>query len=336
MQGSILGPLLFLCYINDLWQSTTLFTLMFADDTSAFKSGKNLNQLVQEMNNEINKMAVWFRANKMSVNVTKTKYIIFRTRGKIINNDIQLCYNANEPGQPNDENLTYILDRVHDNHPDKNSRSYKLLGVYLDEHLSFNQHCNVLSNKLSKSLYCINKVKNLLSKKTLRLLYFALFHPHINYCPIILNCTSQKNKTRIQKIQKKAIRVITKSGFNAHTEQLFCENRILNLENIILLQSALFMHSYIYNYAPSAFSDLWNYNNNRNIEYQLRNANNDDLIVPFARIELFKKSPLYFLPKTWNELEHLRYQQNRFTLKWSLKCKFFNNWNVDHRNLPLL
>ncbi len=96
------------------------------------------------------------------------------------------------------------------------------------------------------------------------------------------------------------------------------------------------MHSYIYNYAPSAFTDLWTYNNNRNVDYQLRNNNNENLIVPFARIELFKKSPLYFLPKTWNKLDHLRYQQNRFTLKWSLKCKFFNNWIVDHRNLPLL
>ena len=81
MQGSILGPILFLCYINDLWKATNLFTLMFADDTSAFKSGKNLNQLIHDMNIEINKIAVWFCANKMCVNVTKTKYIIFRTRG---------------------------------------------------------------------------------------------------------------------------------------------------------------------------------------------------------------------------------------------------------------
>ena len=122
-------------------------------------------------------------------NVTKTQYIIFRTRGKIINNDSQLCYNANEPGQPNDESLIYTLDRVHDNPPDKNSKSYKLLGVYLDEYLSFNQHYNILSNKLSKSL-----LLNLLSQKTLRLLYFALFYPHINYCPIVLNCTTKKNE----------------------------------------------------------------------------------------------------------------------------------------------
>ena len=68
LQGSILGPILFLCFINDLWTVTNLFTLMFADDTSALKSGKNLNLLITEVNIELNKIAVWFRANKLAVN----------------------------------------------------------------------------------------------------------------------------------------------------------------------------------------------------------------------------------------------------------------------------
>ncbi len=91
----------------------------------------------------------------------------------------------------------------------------------------------------------------------------------------------------------------------------------------------------MYNYAPKAFVNLWNTNENRNINYQLRNADNDNLTVPFARIELFKKSPLYFLPYVWNDLNHLKYQANPFTFKWSLKCKFFGNWSVDLRHLPL-
>ena len=335
MQGSILGPILFLCYINDLWKSTNLFTLMFADDTSAFKSGKNLNMLINDMNIEINNIAVWFRANKMCVNVSKTKYIIFRARGKTINNDINLSYNANEPGQPIDDSLIYNLERIHDNNQDKNSRSYKLLGVYLDEYLTFNHHVNTLCNKLSKSLYCINRVKNMLSLKALRLLYFALFHPHINYCPIILNCTSTKNKSRIQKLQKKAIRTITKSSFKAHTEPLFEQNRILTFDNLIHLQSSLFMHSYVYNYAPAAFNGMWMDNEQRNTGYHLRNTDNNNVFVPFPRIELFKKSPLYSLPNTWNDLDHLKFQQNRFTFKWSLKCKYFNNWTVDILHRPL-
>ena len=86
LQGSILGPILFLCYINDLPNATELLTYLFADDTSGFLIGKNLHELVPKMNIEINKMSNWFRANKMAVNISKTKYIIFHTKGKKINN----------------------------------------------------------------------------------------------------------------------------------------------------------------------------------------------------------------------------------------------------------
>ena len=85
LQGSILGPILFLCYINDLPNATELLTFLFADDTSGLISGDNLNDLVTKMNIEINKLSNWFRANKMALNVSKTKFIIFHTRGKKVN-----------------------------------------------------------------------------------------------------------------------------------------------------------------------------------------------------------------------------------------------------------
>ena len=69
LQGSILGPILFLCYINDLHLATDLFTLMFADDTFGAKSDENLTNLINSVNVEINKMAIWFRANKLAVNI---------------------------------------------------------------------------------------------------------------------------------------------------------------------------------------------------------------------------------------------------------------------------
>ena len=71
LQGSILGPLLFLCFINDLALSTSLLTLMFADDTACLKSGNNLNVLLSEVNDEVRRLAHWFRTNKLTVNVKK-------------------------------------------------------------------------------------------------------------------------------------------------------------------------------------------------------------------------------------------------------------------------
>jgi hypothetical protein len=78
-QGSILGPLLFLCYINDIYNATDLATFLFADDTSCLAEHKDLRTLINYVNTELQKLAVWFKANKMAVNVTKTNYIIFRT-----------------------------------------------------------------------------------------------------------------------------------------------------------------------------------------------------------------------------------------------------------------
>jgi hypothetical protein len=82
LQGSILGHILFLCYINDLPNISDLTTLLFADDTAGLKSGKNLPLLMDQINIELKKWSLWFRANKMAVNVKKTKFIIFHSRGK--------------------------------------------------------------------------------------------------------------------------------------------------------------------------------------------------------------------------------------------------------------
>ena len=80
LQGSILGPILFLCYINDLPAATSLLTFLFADDTSGLLAGDSLPDLVDKMNIEIKKLANWFRTNKMAVNIGKTKFIIFHPK----------------------------------------------------------------------------------------------------------------------------------------------------------------------------------------------------------------------------------------------------------------
>ena len=239
------------------------------------------------MNDEINKMAVWFRANKMAVNVQKTKFIVFHTRGKQVNEeDCVLTYNANEPDQPADQDLIYTLERYHDKHVNKNCRSYKLLGVYLDEFMSFNQHTNHICNKLSKALYCINRAKSFINIKSLKTLYYALIHSNLNYCPLIFNSTSQKNIAKISTIQRKAIRVVTKSKYRAHTDPLFKEHGILPFEKIIYLSASLFMHSIEYGYAPIAFIDVWTKNNNRDLIYGLRN--NNDYVIPHPELKFSK------------------------------------------------
>jgi len=151
LQGSILGPILFLCYINDLHLITDLFTLMFADDTFSSKSDNDINRLIETVNVEVNKMAIWFRANKLAVNKNKTKYIIFRTRGKPIPANLpDIIFNENETGCPFNPDLVTPLERFHSNHAKIECRANKLLGIYLDEHLSFDHHVSNLCKKTIK------------------------------------------------------------------------------------------------------------------------------------------------------------------------------------------
>jgi Reverse transcriptase (RNA-dependent DNA polymerase) len=135
IQGSILGPILFLCYINDLYYCTNLFSLLFADDTAGLKSGANLPQLITETNIELKKIAKWFRANRIAVNVSKTKCIIFKNKGVTINDDVNnlILYDDNDDDFPYDVGKVTPLVRVYNNSHDVSNKTYKLLGLYLDE-----------------------------------------------------------------------------------------------------------------------------------------------------------------------------------------------------------
>jgi hypothetical protein len=113
LQGIILGPILFLCFINDLPNCTDLLTLLFADDTAGHVSGLELGPLIQKANSELQKIGTWFRANKMAINVSKTKYIIFKSKCKkiTINRGEGVVFNNNDIDENNPDKI-FDLDRI--------------------------------------------------------------------------------------------------------------------------------------------------------------------------------------------------------------------------------
>ena len=126
-QGSILGPLLFILYINDISNASTLTeSLIFADDTSIFYSHSDPNYLESVMNEELQMFDVWMKCNKLSVNIKKTNYVIFKSSKKKIPHNFIFCY-GNE-----------IL---------KQENTTKFLGVYIDQHLTWKDHISHICKK---------------------------------------------------------------------------------------------------------------------------------------------------------------------------------------------
>jgi hypothetical protein len=160
-----------------------------------------------------------FRSNKMAVNTTKTKFIVFRTRGKRVDPaDCIVLYNNNELGKDENPDLITPVQRVFN---DGEETSFKLVGVLFDEYLSFEDHVSSICAKISKSLFCINRVKNFVTPNSLKMLYFAMVHSHINYCLTVYSCANITTLNRLKLKQKEAIRVISNVGYRDHTERLF-------------------------------------------------------------------------------------------------------------------
>ena len=144
-QGSVLGPLLFLIYINDISASSNMFSFtLFADDTNIFYKNKSLNQLLSIANDELTKLSLWFKANKLSLNISKTTYMLFSNRKSIVNEAINVKIDEN------------IIDRV---------RECKFLGTIIDENLSWKPRISLITGKISKNIGIMFKVGQFLTKK---------------------------------------------------------------------------------------------------------------------------------------------------------------------------
>ena len=243
-QGSILGPLLFIIYMNDIHRACKHFhPILFADDTNLTSSLCYFNEeqntpdrmisLSQVINNELKEIQKWLELNKLSLNVKKTKYMIFHNHQRdIINHTPKLELN----GEP--------LVRVED---------FNFLGLTIDQHMTWNAHIQKISNKISRSLGVMNRLKRYLPQNILRTIYNSLILPHINYSILVWEFKS----SRISKLQKRAVRMISCSKYNAHTEPLFKSLNLLKVEDIFKIKILKFYYKYSQKTLPLYFNEMF-------------------------------------------------------------------------------
>jgi hypothetical protein len=256
----------------------------------------------------------------MAINVSKTKYIIFRSKGKKLpENPPPIVMNMNKINEVQDPSLIMELSRICNEAEEEENRSYKLLGVTLDEFLTFDKHIDLLCAKLTRANFFLRRVQHKIGENHLKELYYALFHSHILYCINIYSCTSKKNIKRIQTLQKKAMRIISCKNATHHTVNLFRKHEILPIESLIKFNSLKLIHSIMYKYSHPPLQAFLRRNETRDTGYELRN--NELLLVPYPKTDIFKKFPLYNFPTLWNEAGDIIFHSNPITFTIALKME---------------
>ena len=265
-QGSVLGPLLFIIYVNDISQCSSFFRfILFADDTTlshSICSFSTSNAIT--INAELRKISMWMRANELHLNATKTKYMLFHYRQRKITETLNIKMDG------------INIERV---------KEFDFLGLRLDEHLDWKAHITKIANKVNRTLGMMSKLKRILPLETLKLIYTSLVMCHFTYCITLWGHAPG----RLTNLQKRAIRIISNSKYNAHTIPIFKKLNLLQINDIFKLQCMKFYHKYINNQLPEFFQTFYISDSTRS------SIRHDILHVPQITTESARKRLRFFI-----------------------------------------
>ena len=270
-QGSILGPLLFILYINDIANiSSQANFYLFADDTAIAVRAQQLPELKNKLNSLLSIVTRWFHANRLSLNVAKTYYQIF-SRKQIDGLDVKL----------NDT----VIDR---------KESVRYLGIIVDENLKWQSHINNISAIISRNLGVMARAKYYISSQHLVLLYNTLILPYLNYCASVWGTNYSTRIDKLVKLQKRALRIIDKKPYYYHTRDLFIKYKLLRFPDLVKKQQILILLGFLNETLPRPMLEMFEYHrpaNTRIVQH---------FKMPYARTNYKSFSLSVAAPRAWN------------------------------------
>lgn len=211
-QGSILGPFLFNIYINDIIRIAPLLKfIIYADDTSLFISGDNVDKLIDFANHGLAQLDLWTQKNALELNTTKTKVIVFRAKNKEINLTRDVCFRS------------VPLEVV---------PSFKTLGVIFNEKMSWDDHVDYVITKLSQVIGIVYRNRHVLPTNVKITIYRSLFHSRLNYGILTWGSTTQENLRKLQVLQKSFLRIVERVPLLHSTSQFFLKYKIIPIINL--------------------------------------------------------------------------------------------------------
>ena len=297
------ATVIFDIYINDL-PLCLLHTspILFADDTTIFKSSDNIDILYQMINHDLCNLVDWFRANRLSLNTSKSYCMLFNDRTAV----------------PTQRHITIeneIIERK--NHG-------KFLGLVLDERLNWSHHLAYVRSKLSRSLYAMNRMKHILDTKHLTILYQSLIHSHLSYGLILWGSTFATYLKPLQVCQRKSLHCIYNAAYDAHSNPFFARSNILKLEDLWEFELCKFVFDALHGFLPKPLSSLYMFNATVH-SYITRQSRNPHVVS--IRTLIARNSPSHQGPMVWSRVPvDIRNLNNRNSFKHSLKRHFLRTY----------
>ena len=301
-QGSILCPLLFLIYINDLCivcKSTE--PVLFADDTNLFSSGSNAISLQDGVNNDLAIIAEWLKVNKLSLNIKKTHFMCFSAKNK------------SRPGialQIDGEAIAEV-------------NKSKFLGVVIDNKLSWKDHISFVCRKVARGIGVIIKARKVLYNESLKCLYYSFIYPYMIYCNQVWGSACKTNIEPLQVLQKRAVRIILGVHPRSPSEPLFTTLKFLNCKNIFKYLIGRLMYR-IYHGELHVLHGFFTKTSNIHVHDTRQKCHYH---LPLCRTNLGKCGLRYVGASVWNNILSVNINPNvsEFIFSRSLKAAICNN-----------